>query len=127
MSNGDQGTQDFGAMQTPGLVSIVIPCFNQARFLATAIESALAQTDQRCEIIVVDDGSTDDTRTVAAEYPTVTCISQTNAGLPAARNCGLRRSTGEYVIFLDADDRLLAEAAKRGVGELLRNPDCAFA
>ena len=71
------------------LVSIVIPCYNQARFLGQAIESALAQTHKDVEVIVVNDGSTDNTAEVAGRYssdPRVRLINQKNAGLPAARN-----------------------------------------
>jgi glycosyltransferase involved in cell wall biosynthesis len=107
-------------------VSVVIPCFNYGRYLATAIESALAQ-DTECEIIVVDDGSTDETAAVAARYAGVRYLRQPNRGLPAARNAGLGASTGEYVIFLDADDRLLPIAASTGVDALARQPYAAFA
>src|ERR671910_914102 len=71
-----------------GLVSVVIPCYNQARFLGEAIESVLAQTYPHFEIVVVDDGSTDNTQEVAARYPEVRCSRQHNQGLSAARNSG---------------------------------------
>jgi glycosyltransferase involved in cell wall biosynthesis len=108
------------------LVTIVIPCFNQAHFLHDAIESALRQTHLPCEVIVVDDGSSDRTAAVAAGYDGVTCIRQQNAGLPAARNRGLEATRSEFVIFLDADDRLLPEAAEVGLSHLAGRPDCAF-
>ncbi|HSL43692.1 MAG TPA: glycosyltransferase [Anaerolineales bacterium] len=108
------------------LTSIVIPCYNQARFLGEAIESALAQTYPRLEIIVVDDGSTDDTAIVAARYPNVHYVRQMNQGLAAARNTGLRESHGEVLAFLDADDRLLPEAVEHGVAHLLNSPGHAF-
>jgi glycosyltransferase involved in cell wall biosynthesis len=108
------------------LVTIVIPCFNQAHFLPEAIESAVRQTHPYCEVIVVDDGSTDRTATVAAGYDGVICIRQQNAGLPAARNRGLEAARGGFVIFLDADDRLLPEAAEVGLAHLAGRPDCAF-
>lgn len=108
------------------LTSIVIPCFNQAHFLGDAIESALAQTYPRVEIIVVDDGSTDDTGAVAAGYPNVNYVHQVNQGLAAARNTGLRESHGDILVFLDADDRLMPEALQRGVQHLLKSPESAF-
>src|ERR671911_2120937 len=109
-----------------GLVSVVIPCYNQAHFLGEAIESVLAQSYPRFEIIVVDDGSTDDTSKVAARYPGVRYVYQNNQGVSAARNSGLARSEGEYVVFLDADDRLLPEALETGLKCLEARPECAF-
>jgi glycosyltransferase involved in cell wall biosynthesis/peptidoglycan/xylan/chitin deacetylase (PgdA/CDA1 family) len=108
------------------LVSVVIPCYNQAHFLAEAIESVLAQSYPRVEIVVVDDGSPDNTREVAARYPEVRYVRQENQGLAAARNTGLRHSRGEYLVFLDADDRLLPEAVEAGLRQLRTHPECAF-
>jgi glycosyltransferase involved in cell wall biosynthesis len=108
-------------------VSVVIPCYNQAHFLVEAIQSILAQSYPRVEIVVVDDGSTDDTSDVAARYPEVRLVRQDNQGLSAARNAGLRESEGEYVVFLDADDRLLPEALEVGLECMEANPECAFA
>ena len=88
-----------------GLVSVIIPCYNQAHFLDEAIESVLAQTYSNREIIVVDDGSTDNTATVARCHSPVGYIYQENAGPSAARNTGVKESRGEYLVFLDADDR----------------------
>jgi len=110
-----------------GLVSVIIPCYNQAHFLDEAIESVLAQTYSSREIIVVDDGSTDNTATVARCHSPVGYIYQENAGPSAARNTGVKESRGEYLVFLDADDRLLPEALEIGVGCLRQHPECAFA
>ena len=107
-------------------VSVVIPCYNQARFLGRAIESALAQTLPGVEVIVVDDGSTDDTATVTQRFDRVTYHRQNNCGVAAARNAGLGRARGDFVIFLDADDELLPDAAETGVGALLARPAAAF-
>jgi len=87
------------------LVSIVIPSFNYGRFLASAIESALGQTHEPIEVIVVDDGSSDDSCEVARRFP-VTLITQANAGVAAARNHGASKARGEWLVFLDADDEL---------------------
>jgi glycosyltransferase involved in cell wall biosynthesis/peptidoglycan/xylan/chitin deacetylase (PgdA/CDA1 family) len=114
-------------MVEPSLVSVVVPCYNHAHFLGEAIESALAQTYPYLEIIVVDDGSSDNTREVAARYPQVRYVRQENQGLAAARNTGLRHSTGSYLVFLDADDRLLSQAVEMGLHQLQAHPDCAFA
>ncbi len=90
-----------------GLVSFVIPNYNHAGYLGDAIRSALAQTYANIEVIVVDDGSTDDSRTVAAEFGgRIRYIYQRNAGLSAARNTGVQAAQGEYIALLDADDLL---------------------
>lgn len=108
------------------LVSIVIPCFNSARYLAETIESALNQTHPRIEVIVVDDGSSDETSEIAHSYP-VQYIYQANRGISAARNTGFLQSQGNYVQFLDHDDRLLPQGVEAGVKILEANPDCAIA
>lgn len=89
-------------------VSVVIPTYNHARYLGEAIESVLGQTFKNVEVIVVDDGSTDGTEALVAERyaEAVVYVRQENRGLPSARNTGLARSTGEYLVFLDADDSL---------------------
>lgn len=109
------------------LVSVIIPCYRQAHFLGEAIESVLNQTYRCFEIIVVDDGSPDGVREVVASYPKVRYIRQTNQGVSAARNCGLRESVGNYLVFLDADDRLLSYALEAGACALERCPEAAFA
>jgi len=106
------------------LVSVIIPCYNHGRFLGEAIESSLHQSEPH-EVIVVDDGSTDGTAAVAARYH-VRYVYQRNSGLAAARNRGLRESSGAFLVFLDADDRLLPDALAAGVRELNAYPDCAF-
>lgn len=90
------------------LVSIIIPCYNAGAWLPDAVESALAQTWPRKEIIVVNDGSGDDSLAVARRYEArgVRVIDQPNRGASAARNAGLGTARGEYVQFLDADDIL---------------------
>ncbi len=91
----------------------VIPTFNQKDFLAEAIDSALAQTVP-CEIIVVNDGSTDGSRFILDEYADrVKVIHQVNKGLPSARNTGIMNATGELILMLDSDDKLLSTAVER--------------
>lgn len=107
-------------------VAVIIPAFNHARFLADAIVSVLAQTRQPDEVIVVDDGSTDDPKTVVGHFPTVRMIRQDNRGLSAARNTGLNNCKTSHVIFLDADDRLLPNAIESGLAGIACRPDCAF-
>jgi glycosyltransferase involved in cell wall biosynthesis len=91
--------------QPPVRVSVVIPTYNCAGYLTEAIHSVLEQTTPAFEIIVVDDGSTDDTAAIVAGLgDRVTYLQQANAGVAAARNAGLRRATGDVIAFLDADD-----------------------
>jgi glycosyltransferase involved in cell wall biosynthesis len=107
-------------------VSIVIPCYNHARFLPEAIQSALAQVHDDIEVIVVDDGSTDESAEVADGLG-VRVVRQENQGLSRARNAGLAVSTGGVVIFLDADDRLRPDAARTGLAALTRVPAAMLA
>jgi hypothetical protein len=100
------------------LVSVVIPCFQQAHFLPEAVESVLAQDHPEVEVIVVDDGSPDNVEAVAARCPGVRFLRQENSGLAAARNAGMAEARGEFLLFLDADDRLLPEAIGLGLEEL---------
>lgn len=92
-------------MRNPG-VSVVIPAHNYAHFLPDAIASALAQSWDWFEVVVVDDGSTDETPSVVARIPDgrVRYIHQDNAGLSAARNTGIREACHDFIAFLDADD-----------------------
>src|SRR5262249_28067826 len=108
------------------IISVIIPCYNSARFLSETIESVIAESYPNLEIIVVDDGSTDSSAHIAAHYPGVRCLRQPNLGVAAARNNGLRSSTGDYIVFLDYDDRLVPGALKTNLKCLLDEPDCAF-
>lgn len=108
-------------------VSIVVTTFNHAHFLAEALRSALSQTRPADEIVVVDDGSSDDPAAVVSEFPGASLIRQENRGLSAARNAGLRAVSGAFVVFLDADDRLLPEAIALGLQALARHPEAALA
>ena len=106
-------------------VSIIIPLYNQPRYVGMAIDSVLAQTYTNWELIVVDDGSTDDSAEIAQSYsdPRIKCVYQPNAGLPAARNTGIRHATGEYLAFLDSDDYIGPEKLAIQVPHLAQNPD----
>jgi glycosyltransferase involved in cell wall biosynthesis len=107
-------------------VTVVIPCYNQGHFLRTAIDSAVRQTYGEVEILVVDDGSTDDTAKVARSYgPQVTLIQQPNAGLSAARNKAILRGAGQYIQLLDADDALHPQAIADKVALAESRPDAA--
>lgn len=106
-------------------VSIIIPAYNRANMILTALKSVLAQTYPDWEAIVVDDGSSDNTREVVAgvKDARVRYIYQENKGLPGARNAGIRASSGEYVAFLDSDDAFLPEKLALQVPVLDANPD----
>jgi glycosyltransferase involved in cell wall biosynthesis len=105
---------------------VIIPCYQQAHFLGDAIDSVVTQGYSNVEVIVVNDGSHDATAAVAARYPTVRYVYQENAGLAAARNRGLSLVSGEYVVFLDADDRLLPGALRAQVRHLAANRSAGF-
>jgi glycosyltransferase involved in cell wall biosynthesis len=107
-------------------VSVVIPCYNSGRFLREAIESVLRQSYPAAEIVVVNDGSTDDTAAVARSFERVRYIEQPNQGAPASRNAGIRASTGDFLVCLDADDRLQPHALATGVESLVAHPEWAF-
>jgi glycosyltransferase involved in cell wall biosynthesis len=108
-------------------ITIGIPCYNQGEYLEEAIESAYSQTMQAHEIIICNDGSTDDTQEIAERYmfkqfpyidSPVRVINQVNKGLPSARNSIIMASTGEYILFLDADDVLMENAVERIENEI---------
>jgi glycosyltransferase involved in cell wall biosynthesis len=107
------------------LISVVIPCFNHGHFLAEAIASVRRSLHPRVEIIVIDDGSTDNTAEVALNAG-ATCIKQANAGLANARNRGLRESKGDLILFLDADDMLAPHGLDIGAAALATHPLSAF-
>ena len=109
------------------LVSTVIPVYNGERFLAEAIESALAQDYRPQEVIVVDDGSTDSSAAVAARYDEVRLLRQANGGPAAARNAGILAARGELVALLDADDLMAAGRLAAQVGALTARPGAACA
>ena len=96
------------------LVSILIPAYNASRWLTECVESALAQTWAHKEIIIVDDGSKDDTLAVARRYESraVKVVTQANTGAPEARNHALRLAQGDYIQWLDADDVLHPQKIK---------------
>lgn len=112
--------------QIQPVVSVIITCYNHGRYLADAIQSAQRQSYPHIDIVVVDDGSTDNTREVALSFPDVHYVHQPNAGLSAARNKGIDESTGSFLVFLDADDWLYPEAVATNLKYLEQHPACAF-
>jgi glycosyltransferase involved in cell wall biosynthesis len=110
------------------LVSIIIPTYNCAPYIHEAIESVLAQTYKNNEIIVVDDGSTDNTQEIIRPFlKKILYIKQENSGPSAARNVGIKKSKGDYIAFLDADDHYLPPRIELMVNMLQEDKDLGFA
>lgn len=107
------------------MTTIIIPCFNQREYLNEAVLSTLAQRD--VDVIVVDDGSTDGSGDLASRYPHVRVIRQANGGVAAARNTGLHAASDDFILFLDADDRLTGGAVERLRAALEAQPNAALA
>lgn len=107
------------------LVSIIIPSYNYGHYLTYALDSALNQHHKNIEVLIIDDGSTDQTKEVALPYLHLACVQyiyQENAGLSAARNKGLSLAKGEFIQFLDADDVLSPDCIATGVRLLQSTP-----
>ena len=108
------------------LVSVIIPVYNGARFLRAALESVFAQTYRPIEVIVVDDGSSDESGVIAESFPEVNYIRQENQGVAAARNKGIETARGEFFAFLDQDDLWTPEKLQVQVEHLLNNPELGY-
>lgn len=121
------------APQAPTFVSVVIPCYNQAQYLAEAVDSVLAQTYPHWEIVIVNDGSPDRTSEVAQglilRHPArkIRLVEKANGGLADARNAGIRFARGECILPLDADDRIDPTFLAKTVALLERHPEIAIA
>lgn len=108
-------------------VSVVIPAYNAAWFVRRAVDSVLAQDYRDFELLVVDDGSTDETAAILADYgDALQVVAKHNGGLPSARNAGIAAARGEYVAFLDADDWWLPTKLTRQVTLMEAQPDLQF-
>jgi glycosyltransferase involved in cell wall biosynthesis len=112
------------------LVSIIVPCYVRSPHELTLLDETLATVDgqewSRYEVIVVDDGSPAEVARVVERHARTTLVRQANAGCAAARNTGIRLMSGDFVVFLDADDHLLPPAIRTGVEQLLAHPGCGF-
>ena len=104
-------------------VTVIIPTFNRGWILREAIDSVLAQDFEGFEVIVVDDGSTDDTPAVLRAYPQIHVVTQNHQGVSAARNAGILKAGGSYVAFLDSDDLWLPEKLSAQLAFFDENPD----
>jgi glycosyltransferase involved in cell wall biosynthesis len=108
------------------LVAIVIACYNGAKFIEETIASAERQSYANTEIVVVDDGSTDNSRTILESRSRIRLVCQPNRGVANARNVGAAKSRGDYLLFLDQDDRLLPVAVESGVEAFSLKPEYGF-
>ncbi|HLW19113.1 MAG TPA: glycosyltransferase family A protein [Cyclobacteriaceae bacterium] len=108
-------------------VSVIIPCYNQGQYLKETVKSVLNSTYDNLEIIVVDDGSTDNTpevgKSLASEYHQIRYYHQVNSGPSTARNHGIRKATGNYILPLDADDLISSNYIEKAVNVLLQQPE----
>src|SRR5262245_61054408 len=97
-------------MSTVPAISVILPTYNRAALLPRAVQSAIAQTYQNFELIIVDDGSTDDTPTIIRTFtdPRIVGVRRSHAGAAAAENAGLARARGQFIGFLDDDDEWLS-------------------
>lgn len=115
-----------------GLVSVVIPCYNHAKYLHRAVDSVVAQTYGDIEIIIVNDGSTDNSADVARQlieqYPDsrIELVEQERQGAPRARNAGIAASHGEYLLLLDVDDTIEPQMLAETVAEMSTDPECGI-
>ena len=107
-------------------LSIIIPAYNAEAYLPQCLDSILAQEHSGCEVIVVDDGSTDGTAALLERYPDVKVVHQENRGMSTARNRGLDEARGEYILFVDSDDLLTDGALETLVAELSGEDIIAF-
>lgn len=107
-------------------VSVIVPVYNGARFLAAALDSVAAQTYPVLETFVVDDGSTDATPAVLAARRDIIALRQSNQGPSAARNVGIARARGDVIAFIDSDDLWRPEKLARQVAELTASPEHGF-
>jgi glycosyltransferase involved in cell wall biosynthesis len=116
-------------VNTP-VVSIIVPAYvstaAQAALLDETLRTASAQTCRDYEIVVVDDGSPIDVRAITAAHPAIVTVRQPNGGSARARNTGLSKSRGRYIVFLDADDHLLPHALDAGLRAFAEHPECGF-
>ena len=114
----------------PAVISIIIPAYNYAHTLERAIASARNQLDKNCELMIINDGSTDNTKDLLAslnlKYSNIVTINKLNGGLASTRNEGIRLAKGDYLIFLDADDELHSDAIHHIRTHLEQKPESRF-
>jgi glycosyltransferase involved in cell wall biosynthesis len=115
----------------PPLVSVVIPCFNQGKYLNETVTSVLASSYKHIELILVNDGSTDNSLEIAkkleASHPEIRTIDQPNGGVAKARNTGITIASGKYILPLDGDDLISSDYIQKAVDALEANPELKVA
>jgi glycosyltransferase involved in cell wall biosynthesis len=111
-------------IQQMPLISVLIPTYNCGQFIKQAIDNVFAQQYENLEIIVVDDGSTDNTKEIIKNYPSIKYFYQQNSGISAARNLCLEHASGEYIAWLDADDYWLQGKLHAQVKYFREHSDC---
>ena len=114
-----------------GLVSIITPCYNGEKYISETIESVIAQTYPNWEMIIIDDGSKDNSLKIAMEYAQkdnrISVFQQPNGGSASARNNGIRRSNGQYIALLDADDLWLPDFLENQISFMIeKNAICVY-
>lgn len=108
-------------------ISVIIPVYNGDKYINKSVDSVLGQTYQNIDIVVINDGSTDNTKVLLSEYgDKIQVINQLNQGLSAARNAGIKNATGDYLAFLDADDYWLPEKLQSQMAFMQANPHIGF-
>jgi len=111
---------------TLGLISVIVPCYNQGIYLKETIQSALASSYRPLEILIINDGSKDHSLEIAKEletqHPEVRVLDQANAGVTKARNAGIAAAQGEYLLPLDGDDLISASYIEKGLAILSTRP-----
>ncbi|MDB9372549.1 glycosyltransferase family 2 protein [Nodularia sphaerocarpa] len=105
------------------LVTVIIPVYNYANYIAATLDSVFAQTYRPIEVIVVDDGSTDNSAEIVRAYPEVQYFYQSNQGVSVARNVAIAAAKGEFLAFLDADDLWKPDKLSLQIAYMLENPD----
>ena len=113
-------------MKHPPLVSVIIPVYNCERYLKDAIDSVLNQTYRPLDLIVVDDGSTDESAAIAQSYKEIRYLYQKNQGPAIARNVGIDSAKGEFISFLDADDQWTPDKLSLQIEHHQRHPQLAY-
>jgi glycosyltransferase involved in cell wall biosynthesis len=113
-------------MAAEHLVSVIMPVLNAERFLRAALDSVLAQTYRRLEIILVDGGSTDGTEAIGRAYPAARWLTQAGSGLAGAWNSGLQAALGQFIAFQDSDDLWVPEKLDRQVAYLAAHPEAEY-
>jgi len=128
MSDSPKTVLDSSRQESTPLVSVILPTYNAAAYLGKAIDSILAQSYRHFELIIVNDGSSDNTQVLLSQYqdPRMTVINQANLGLPKALNQGIRLAKGKYIARQDADDISLPERLSEQVAFMEQNPNCAL-